>query len=120
MAGELVEAGSTAVVGAMGTDAWQTTRASVARLFGRGRPNRQARYEAQLDDNAAQVAGANDPDRVREGLVPVWRLELQGLLRRHPDAENELRALVQRVADALPAAQQDWVHTHLSRPPEEH
>lgn len=120
MPGDLVEAGSTAVVGAMGTEEWQTARAGLARLFGRGRPLRQARYEAQLDDNAARVAQADNPDQVRDGLVPVWRLELQGLLRRHPDAEGELRALVARVADALPAEQQDWVHAYLTRPPTRH
>lgn len=115
MRGELVEAGSSAVVGAMDTDAWPVTRARVARLFGRGRRIRQARYEAQLDENAGQVAGADDPDAIRESLVPVWRLELQALLHRHPDAAAELHALVAEVRQALPATQQTWVQARLSR-----
>lgn len=104
----------------MGTGAWQPARTGVGRLFGRGRPIRQARYEARLDDNAAQLAAADEPDQVRESLVPVWRREFQRLLRRHPDAEGELRALVTRVSAALPPAQQDWVHTYVTRPPTDH
>ncbi|MGH4016007.1 MAG: hypothetical protein ACRDSL_19210 [Pseudonocardiaceae bacterium] len=110
----LAEAGSTALVGAMATDAWPSTRAGAGRLFGRGRQARQARVEAQLDGNAALVAQADDPDEVRQSLVPVWRLELEALLRRHPAAEPELRALVARVRDALPAPQQTWVAMNLT------
>lgn len=115
MWGELAESGSTAVVGAMGTDAWQGARARVSRLFGRGRPIRQARYEAQLDDNAAQVTHSDHPDEVRESLVAVWRVELQALLHRHPDAAEELRALVTALQQALPAAQHAWVRDHLAQ-----
>jgi hypothetical protein len=104
----------------MDTDAWQSTRTRVARLFGRGRPIRQARYEAQLDDNATQVAQADHPDDVRESLVAVWRLELQALLHRHPDAAEELRALVVAVQPALPAAQQAWVRTYLAQQQSNH
>ncbi|MGH3797895.1 MAG: hypothetical protein ACRDSP_23765 [Pseudonocardiaceae bacterium] len=100
----LAETGSTSLVGAMATDTWQTTRSGVARLFGRGRPARQARIEAQLDDNAALVAQAEDPDEVRQSLVPVWRMELEALLRRHPDAAKELRALLAQEAQPDVAA----------------
>ena len=115
MRGELVDAGSTVVVGAMDTDAWPAARARVARLFGRGRPKRQARYEAQLDDSAAQVAEAGGSAEVRDGLVGAWRLELQALLHRHPDAAAELQAVVTQLKDTLPAAQQNWMRAHLDR-----
>ena len=115
MWGELAESGSTAVVGSMGTDAWQHTRARVALLFGRGRPIRQARYEAHLDDHAAQVGQSDHPDQVRERLVAAWRLELQALLHRHPDAAEELRTLVATVQQALPPAQQTWVQAYLAQ-----
>jgi hypothetical protein len=118
MLGELAElagAGGTALVGAMATDAWQATRNGVARLFGRDGPARQTAIEAQLDGNAALVAQAEDPDEVRQSLVPVWRLQLDALLRQYPDVEQELRGLVAQVAEALPAAQQMWVQTNVAR-----
>lgn len=110
----LAGAGGTALVAAMATDAWQATRSGVARLFGRGGPDRQTAVEAQLDGNAALVARAEDPDEVRQTLAPVWRLELAALLREHPDAEDELRTLVAQIRQALPAPQQAWVQTNIA------
>jgi hypothetical protein len=119
----LAGAGGSALVGAMVTDAWQVTRDGVAGLFGRGGPQRQAAIETQLDSHAALVSQAEDAgedagedaDEVRPSLAAVWRLELAGLLRRSPDAEDELRALVAQIRDALPDARQTWVQTNLAR-----
>ncbi|MGH3939357.1 MAG: hypothetical protein ACRDTG_12115 [Pseudonocardiaceae bacterium] len=109
----LAGAGGAALVGAMATDAWTSTRSGVARLFGRAGAAQQAVIEAQLDGNAALVAQADDPDEVRRSLVPVWRLQLEALLRQHPEAEQELRALVSQVREALPP--QTWVQTNIAR-----
>ncbi len=111
----LAGAGGTALVGAMATDAWQSTRSGVARLFGRGGTARQAAIETQLDSNTTLVAQAEDPDEARQTLAGLWRLELTELLRWHPDAEDELRALITQIQDALPAAQQTWVQTNIAR-----
>lgn len=111
----LAGAGGTALVGAMATDAWQSTRSRVARLFGRGGPERQAAIETQLDSNATLVAQAEDPDEARQSLAGVWRLELESLLRQYPDAEDELQALITQIHQALPTAQQTWVQTNIAR-----
>lgn len=111
----LAGAGGSALVGAMATDAWQATRSGVAGLFGRGGPARQTAIAAQLDDNAALVAQAEDPDEVRQSLAAVWQLQLEALLRQDPGAEEELRALVAQVRQALPAPQQTWVQTNIAR-----
>jgi hypothetical protein len=115
VAAALAGAGGSALVGAMATDAWQATRSGVARLFGRGGSARQAAVEAQLDGNAALVAQAPNPDEVRASLVPVWRLQLEALLREYPDVVEELRVLVGQVRESLPAAQQAWVQTNIAR-----
>lgn len=115
MLGELAAAGGSALVGAMATDAWQATRSKVAGLFGRGGSARRSAVEAQLDGNAALVAQAEDPDEVRRSLVPVWRLQLEALLREYPGVEEELRALVAQVRQVLPAPQQSWVQTNIAR-----
>ncbi len=114
VAAALAEAGGSALVGAMATDAWQATRSGVARLFGRDGSARRAAIEAQLDGNAALVAQAEDPDEVRASLVPVWRLQLEALLREYPDVVEELRVLVGQARESLPASQQAWVQTNIA------
>jgi hypothetical protein len=115
VAAELAGAGGSALVGAMATDAWQAARSGVARLFRRGGPERQSAIEAQLDGNAALVVQAEDAAAVRRSLVPVWRLQLEALLRQCPEVEEELRALVVQVREALPPPQQSWVQTNIAR-----
>jgi hypothetical protein len=115
VAAELAGAGGSALVGAMATDAWQATRSGVARLFGRGGPARQSAIEAQLDDNATLVAQAGNPEEVRASLVPVWRGQLEALLREYPDLAEDLRGLVAQVREALPASQRSWVQTNIAR-----
>ncbi|MGH3802017.1 MAG: hypothetical protein ACRDTD_18155 [Pseudonocardiaceae bacterium] len=115
VAAALAGAGGSALVGAMATDAWQATRSGVARLFGRDGPARQTAIEVQLDGNAELVAQARDAEEVRRSLVPVWRLQLEALLREHPDVVEELRVLVAQVREALPALQQTWVQTNIAR-----
>lgn len=111
----LATAGGTALVGAMATDAWQHARAAVIRLFTRDSTARQATLEAQLESNAALVAQAENPDQARHALAGVWRLELESLLRRHPEVEEELRTMITQIRDALPAPQQTWVQTTIAR-----
>lgn len=118
MLGELAElagAAGTALVGAMATDVWQVARSGVVRLFGRSGPARQTAIEAQLDGNAALVAEAGNPDELRQSLATVWRLELEALLRQHPDVEQELRVVMAQVWDGLPASQQTWVQHNIAR-----
>ncbi|MFE7568959.1 hypothetical protein ACFU76_18680 [Streptomyces sp. NPDC057539] len=107
--------GATTVVAAMATDAWQTTRTGMAVLFRRSGRTQQAAVEAQLEGNAALVAQAEDPERARQALLPVWQLQLEALLRRHPDATDDLRALVDEVRAELPRAEQHWVQTNIAR-----
>jgi len=110
----LATAGGTALVGAMATDAWQAARSGVARLFGRGGTPPET-IEAQFDSHAALVADAEDPNVVRQSLAPVWQLQLEALLRQHPDIEEEMRSLVAEVQEQLPASQKTWVQTNIAR-----
>ncbi|GAA2309421.1 hypothetical protein OKJ48_17070 [Streptomyces kunmingensis] len=102
---ELILAGGTTVVAAMATDSWSVARSGVARLFGRRGADQQASIEAQLDNNAALVARADDAERIRRTLLPVWSLELEALLDQHPEAERELRELIDEIQARLPAAE---------------
>jgi anti-sigma factor RsiW len=105
----LASTAGTTLVGAMATDAWQTARTGITRLFGRGSEARRADIEAQLDRNEAAVRQSERPDQIRQMLAPGWQVELQGLLEQSPEAEPELRELVGQIQQALPAAQRAWV-----------
>ncbi|MCX4095522.1 hypothetical protein [Nocardia sp. alder85J] len=98
----LAEAGAVALVTAMGTELWPQVRPSVAELFRHGNRDRATAIEAHLDDTAARVRGAADPDDARRELVGFWILELAERLRRDPAAPDVLVHLVRCVGSALP------------------
>jgi hypothetical protein len=107
--------GGTTVVAAMATDAWQTVRDGIARLFRRGGVDQPAVITSELDGHAALIARAEDPEAARGRLAQVWQLHLEDLLRRCPEAEAELRVLVERANAMLPQAQATWVQTNIAR-----
>lgn len=113
----LAASGGSAVVAAMATDAWQTARGRVVRLFRHDGEVQQASVLAQLDGNAELVGGADATEQARQALLPLWQLQLAEFLRRHPEAAEELRSLTAEVTAALPAGGQRWVqHNRVSGP----
>ncbi|MFD4629115.1 hypothetical protein ACFVYR_04335 [Streptomyces sp. NPDC058284] len=104
----LAAVGGGAVVQAIGTDAWTTLRAGVARLFGRGETDsgtlaRLDRTAADLDEVASAESGA-----VRADLSRAWRTRFEDLLDALPEperraAERELRALIDLIPRAATA-----------------
>ncbi|WP_435176545.1 hypothetical protein [Actinacidiphila sp. bgisy145] len=114
-AADLALSGATTVVAAMATDAWAGARDRLARLFGRSGGAQQASLDAQLEGNAALVAQAEDAERVRAALVPVWQLHLAGFLREHPEAADELRVLLSEIRSALPEDRRAQVQMNVAR-----
>lgn len=110
----VTETAATALVAAMATSAWPTTRSEVAWLFERRTSAGVAAIEAQLDAHAALVAQADDAEEARRDLALTWRLQLEVLLRQHPKAENDLRILVVRVWETLPSSQQTWMRNAVA------
>jgi len=97
-------AGNTVVAAAM-TDAWEAARRGFARLLGRGDPGRTMVAERRLAETREQLMGAEgkDLDQARAVLAERWAGRLADLLEEHPDAEADLRTLVQEIQAALPA-----------------
>ncbi|MGW3292779.1 hypothetical protein ACWC9S_02300 [Streptomyces xiamenensis] len=109
---ELIIAGGATVVGAMATEGWQVARDGVVRLFRRGGASEEeeaSQVRGQLDRGAARVARAGDTDEARARLAPLWQDEFGDLLRRHPEAAEELRELIGEISAALTADQRDRV-----------
>src|SRR5918997_4998081 len=103
----LAMTGATTIVAAMATSAWELARSKAAAIFRRRGGEGDA--EAGLQRSAARVSEATDPDAVRRDQVTRWREDLVDLLREHPDAQDELRALIDEVGRRIPPAQQQWV-----------
>ncbi len=97
-------AGNT-VVAAATTDAWEAARRGFARLLGRGDPKQEQLAEQRLAETREQLTGAQGQDlgRARAVLAERWAGRLADLLEGHPQAEADLRALVQQIQEALPA-----------------
>ncbi|CAM5302004.1 hypothetical protein AB0F92_22755 [Kitasatospora aureofaciens] len=111
---ELAAAGGTAVVSAAATDIWQATKGKVARLFGRGDDRDEQRVSVQLDRIPMELDQAAEPqqERVRAALRDRWTVKLTELLEENPELEDDLRALVEEVRAAVPAAQQTFVQNN--------
>ncbi|MEU0187058.1 hypothetical protein ABZ312_38790 [Streptomyces sp. NPDC006207] len=107
----LAAASGTAVAQAAGTDAWETLRQRVARLLGRGNPERERVELERLDRTAAALEAAGE-DAVEQVLVDQevsWRTRFETLLEDADDDEREefaaaLHELVEQARHAQPAA----------------
>lgn len=90
------------VVAAASTDAWGACKRGFARLLGRGDPKKEQLAEQRLEETREQLAGT-DSDQVRAAQAAEWKTRLADLLQEDPDAEADLRALVQQIQAQLPA-----------------
>ncbi|MFI1912407.1 hypothetical protein [Nocardia sp. NPDC020380] len=93
----LAEAGAVALVKAMATDLWPRTRQAIITLF-RHSGHDAKDVEAHLDDHAALLQHAADPDMIRQELVRAWIPELLQVLRTDPNQQEALA----RLADEIP------------------
>lgn len=93
----LASAAGTAVAQAAGTDAWQSFRERVARVFGRGPAPDTAQGAAleRLDRTAAELesADAGTVERVRHDAAAVWRARFQDLLEDLDESGREQAAV---------------------------
>ncbi|GGM13935.1 hypothetical protein GCM10010129_67600 [Streptomyces fumigatiscleroticus] len=103
---------ATALVNSMATDAWQATKALFVRVFRRGDDDETV-IGAQLERGAAQLARADDLERVRQVLIGSWQLDLETLLRDHPEAEAELRAILAGIEPQQTG--RTWHQTNIAR-----
>lgn len=102
----LAATGGNAVITAMATDGWESFKGRIAKVFGRGKPELTQAAAARLDQSRAALEGLSgaDLDRVTAEQQIVWRTRLEDLLEQHPEAADELRALVTEVKTASTGA----------------
>ena len=93
------------VVDAVATNGWETAERGYAQLLGRGDAEQTKQVERWLKETREQPTGGAEADStlVRIALAGRWAGRWADLLEENPDAEAELRALVQQSQAALPA-----------------
>lgn len=89
------------------TDEWGTAKRGVARLIGRGDPERQLRAERRLDQTRDQLQAAAGQEREKRTRAEeaAWRDRLEHLLKEHPDVADGLRQQVDQIRKAGEHAQ---------------
>jgi hypothetical protein len=100
----LAQLGGLTVVAAAVTDSWEAARRGFARVLGHGNTSKQQLAERLLEETRELLAAAQgaDLDRARAKLAERWAGRLEDLLEEYPDAEHDLRSLVQEIQSALP------------------
>ncbi|MFG1608455.1 hypothetical protein [Actinoplanes sp. NPDC049265] len=96
----LAAAGGTALMEAAATDAWNTAKTGIARLFGRDQ-QQVTILETRLEDSRAQVTAAvpaDELDQVRLRQAQAWATRLEDLLSEQPQAADRLRGLIDELA----------------------
>jgi len=93
------------VVDAAATEEWETAERGYAQLLGRGDAKQTQLAEQWLQETREQLTGraGTDMEPIRAALAMRWAVRLAGLLQQNPDAEAELRALLQKTQAAPPA-----------------
>jgi hypothetical protein len=108
---ELARQGAITLVGALSTYAFIAARAGISRLYGRFGAERAQWTVMCLDTHQELMTGTevDEHDEVREELAAGWWTSLAGLLADHPDAEHDLRQVLDEIRASLPEAQRVWV-----------
>jgi hypothetical protein len=93
------------VVDAATSDGWEKAERGYAQLLGRGDAQQAKLARRWLEETREQLSRGAGSDRgmVRTALAGRWAGRWADLLEEDPDAEAELRALVQEAQAALPA-----------------
>jgi hypothetical protein len=94
-----------AVVAAAVTDAWGAAKRGFARLLSRGDPDQTKVVERRLEEARDQLTGSpgTDLEKIRATLAAQWSTRVADLLEENPDAEADLRTLIEEIQAALPA-----------------
>ena len=115
---ELAALASQTVVDAAASDGWDTADSGLAELLGRGDAGQARLTERRFEETREQIVGAAGPDAemVRTSLAVRWAGRLADFLEENPDAETDLRVLIQKiqaeVSDQMPSASADQVYAN--------
>ncbi|MGW4547587.1 hypothetical protein ACWEN4_14540 [Streptomyces violaceorubidus] len=104
----------TTVVTLMVTSAWESARDGLVALWRRVQPARADSVGEELEAGREELLLARQAgdDEAEAGLAAEWQGRVRRLLLARPEVADELRALLDELASALPAEAQER-HIHL-------
>ncbi|MFF8965858.1 hypothetical protein ACF1BK_24285 [Streptomyces globisporus] len=94
----LAASGATTFVGLMATEAWTQVRGRLARFLGRGEDDEV--IDAELEESREELIAArrNGDEDGAADVAAEWRIRIRRALRDNPEAEQELRAILDELA----------------------
>jgi hypothetical protein len=99
---EIASAAAAAVATTMATDVWNTARAALARMLGKGNADQEKDALAELDDMRAAYTSGGHPG-VQSDVTAELRGQLRSRLRSDPSMAAELEVLTEEIARRMPA-----------------
>jgi ABC-type cobalamin transport system ATPase subunit len=114
----LVIAAATALVGAMATDAWETARSAIVRLWRRVHPDRAEAIGGELTEVRGEVLQAREASdtTVEQELTAEWQRRIHRLLQADPSVAEDLqRILADELVPLLPAAERSQVSSIMMK-----
>src|ERR1700678_3932691 len=104
------------VVDAATTDGWETAERRYTEVLGRGDAERTRLAGQWLEETRGQLTGKTgaDTELLRTALAVRWAGRLADLLKENPDAETDLKALVQDIQAAAPNGEVSVPHRVVS------
>jgi hypothetical protein len=113
----VLAAGGSALVGAVATDAWQTARDGLIRLFGTAGPRRAELAARWVDEMTSDLDGpeaAERPDAERQ-WARIWQQRLYDLAEEYPEIGADLQVWTESVLTRLPAEKRASADMFVSR-----
>ncbi|MEU8516319.1 hypothetical protein AB0C76_32770 [Kitasatospora sp. NPDC048722] len=108
---QMVTSGASSLAGLMATAAWQQVSSRVSRMFGRGEEDEAT--TAELEVIRAEVVEAGDDEDALADQTAALRVRLRRLFRDHPEAADELRAIIEEFTQDSHAPASTVYHNKL-------
>jgi len=101
----LAGAAGAALIEAMTTDLWGTTKARLARIVGRSTPTTEESVARELEESAQRLNRSSPPDPADlEAEQERWTVLLAAFLVEHVEATTELQKFLHEVRRSLDAS----------------
>jgi hypothetical protein len=113
----VLASGGSVLVGAVATDAWQTARGGLVRLFGKAGPRREEIVARWVDEMASDLdrPEVGDRDQAERQWAQTWQQRLYDLAEEYPEISADIQEWEQSVRASLPAEKQARADTFISR-----
>lgn len=114
---EYITAAADVLVGAAGTEAWDSARAEFGEVLVRENRVGEVKVRRWLDELAGRAEGTDPGERaeILSSERHYWFARLRDLAADEPAIVEELRTVVARLKERAPAEKQEWVQHNVAK-----